>query len=158
MTDKSRTIPVQEFYSNLQLEYLSYKLRETLYEREIDEKIFHDICKGKRGKISKYSIKNCVPSIFTSPETLNKYINIFLNDFGTPKFQYTPKNKNRLSFYDKVYFFKEGVEIVFEGKFYNVLRNLPNSNEVEVLVDNSIKSMSYSKVSRDVRYILEKIH
>ena len=65
---KSRTIPIPEWFSNLQLEYLTYKLREEMYVRDGDTKKFGDIAKMKKEKILSVSLRQSLTSILTVPK------------------------------------------------------------------------------------------
>ena len=110
---KTRDISVQDLYTLLQLEFISYKVREKIYHRPYDKKKFNDICEKKKEKILGLSLKNSLPSIFGDDNKYKeKYINKFLNGFGLPKFQYSnDHNRKVYGKWDKVYWFADGVSV-----------------------------------------------
>ena len=79
---KSRDISVGDFYSLLQLEYISYKVREFLYERPEDKKKFKDISDKKKDNIESISFRRCIPSLFNNEAMKLRYIDKFINEWG----------------------------------------------------------------------------
>lgn len=149
---KSRDIPVNDLFYYLQLEWISYNIRSKIYERGIDIKRFTDICKMKKEKIDMFSLRNSVPSIFSKKERMEKYLNEFYsNENTTPKFQYTPKNKESLSKWDKNYFYKAGLFVYFNGELVQILTNDTLNNKVSFLASRrEFKTVSYTEVFRDL--------
>lgn len=113
---KSRVIPKNDFYTRLQLEYISYKMRLLLYEREEDKKKFQDICVKKREKIELIALKDCLPSIFTSPESQKKYLDLFFGQGkGIPNFCYRDDYQKRVKgYWDSYYYFRKGSLVQFK--------------------------------------------
>lgn len=147
---KSRTIPIPEWFSNLQLEYLTYKLREEMYVMDGDIKKFGDIAKKKKEKILSVSLRQSLTSIFDCPKKREKYIyEKFSNKTGMPNMQYTPKNIAPASYWDKYYFFHSGVEIYYKGNLYPILVNSPETETVEIKVGNKLLLVPYSEIKRD---------
>lgn len=109
---KDRDIPITDFYTNLQLEYLSYYMRGKVYKRPEDLKKFADICEKKREKIEGLSRKNCLPNIFNNELYRERYINLFIGEFGLPQFQYRDDYQRKVKgMWDKKYYFGEGVNV-----------------------------------------------
>lgn len=109
---KDRDIPIADFYTNLQLEYLSYHMRGKVYKRPEDLKKFADICGKKREKIEGLSRKNCLPNIFNNELYRERYINLFIGEFGLPQFQYRDDYQRKVKgMWDKKYYFGEGVNV-----------------------------------------------
>lgn len=109
---KDRNIPITDFYTNLQLEYLSYYMRGKVYKRPEDLKKFADICEKKREKIEGLSRKNCLPNIFNNELYRERYINLFIGEFGLPQFQYRDDYQRKVKgMWDRKYYFGEGVNV-----------------------------------------------
>lgn len=109
---RTRIIPICDFYTRLQLEYLSYRMRALTYQRAFDKKKFDDICTKKREKIVQIALENRLPSIFNSEEQRVKYLSKFLNDGGCPNFCYRDDYQARVKgYYDKFYYFAEGSSV-----------------------------------------------
>lgn len=113
---KSRDISVGDLYTNLQLEYISYKVRELIYIRVEDKKKFGDICGKKREKIEAISTKNCLPTIFNNINSQNKYLKSFFKEWNLPNFQYRDDYKKKVyGWWDPIYYFKDKVDIKFNN-------------------------------------------
>lgn len=125
---KDRDIPITDFYTNLQLEYLSYYMRGKVYKRPEDLKKFADICGKKREKIEGLSRKNCLPNIFNNQTYRERYLNLFIGEFGLPQFQYRDDYQRKVKgMWDKKYYFNEGT---------NVKVNVDGFIDVGVVIDN----------------------
>jgi len=147
---KSREIPIPEFFSVLQLEYLTYKLREAMYVLDSDVKKFGDIAKMKKEKIKNMALRQAMTSIFECEEKMNKYVcEKFANESGMPNMQYTPANKRPASYWDRYYFFQPGIEIYYKDQLYSVLVNHPESETVEIRDGKRILSIPYCEIKRD---------
>lgn len=147
---KSRTIPIPEWFSNLQLEYLTYRLREEMYTRQEDVKKFGDIAKMKKDKILSVSLRQSLVSIFDCQKKRDRYVSEkFANKSGMPNMQYTPKNIKPASYWDKYYFFQSGVEIYYQNKLYPILVNSPESESVEIKVGDKLMNVPYRNIKRD---------
>lgn len=140
---KTRTIPLSEYFSILQLEWLSYKFRELLYERDFDKQQFSRFCKQKREIIEGVARKNCLPCIFDSRSQAEKYIRVFLNENKTfPQFQYRDEHQvKHKGFWDKVYYYKTGCEFTY--LFSNEVCVLQNVN---VKLQEALVSVSQNNV------------
>lgn len=149
---KNRDIPLTDFYTNLQLEYLSYYMRGKIYKRQEDLKKFSDICEKKREKIEGLSRKNCLPSIFNNKTYRERYLNLFIGEFGLPQFQYRDDYQRKIKgMWDKKYYFNEGtnvkvnvdgvvdVGVVINNDYENgmvTVRLSMDKSEIELLYDN----------------------
>jgi hypothetical protein len=147
---KSREITISDFFSILQLEYLTYKLREAMYIYDNDVKKHGDIAKMKKEKIKSMALRQAMQSIFDSKEKMDKYVyEKFSNEFGMPNMQYTPKNKKPATYWDRFYFFQSGIEVYHKGKLYSILVNHPESETVEIRDGRDILPVPYSDIKRD---------
>lgn len=110
---KSRKIPLSEFYSILQLEYLSLYLRSKIFKEPFIQYNI-DSCIGKRKKIESISRKNNLPNIFSSKKILEKYVDQLVNDWGVPNFQYKNEAiKDKIHIWDCVNYFTKGTLVKF---------------------------------------------
>lgn len=140
---KDRDIPITDFYTNLQLEYLSYYMRSKIYKRPEDIKKFIDICVKKRRKIEGLSRKNCLPNIFNNELYKERYINLFIGEFGLPQFQYRDDYQRKVKgMWDRKYYFYEGT---------NVKVNIDGVIDVGVVLDND-----YEKGTVKIRLSMDK--
>ena len=136
---KSRSISLMDYYEILQLEFLSYYFRYMFYEREVDKDKYRDFCKKKRESIEKLSLRNCFGNIFTDEATKEKYLKKFLNEKGMPNFTYRDEHqKKHLGYWDKVYMFRSGSLVIFEGSDWEVDVNLCkfDSDDDSLLIKN----------------------
>lgn len=105
-TKKNRDITKEEHFKNLQLEYISYKFRELLYDEAYGGERFSSICKGKVDKIKSLGLRQCLTSIFDSKKIQEKYLNIFLNENKFPLFQYRDEYQSKVKgYWDRVYYY-----------------------------------------------------
>lgn len=147
---KSREISIPEFFSILQLEYLTYKLREAMYIYDGDVKKYGDIANMKKDKIKNMALRQAMMSIFDSKEKMDKYVyEKFANESGMPNMQYTPANQRPATYWDRYYFFQSGVEIYYQNNLYSILLNHPKSEMVEIINGKTILSVPYTEIRRD---------
>ncbi len=154
MAEKSRHIPISDYFSILQLEYISYKLREISYQKKYAEK-YKGYCRGKKEKIDSIATRNCIPSIFTSETMREKYMTQFFNEWGLPNFTYKDKaSETMMGRWDKYYYFAKGTSVKFKDQDDSVLTGVIQENNVEegiavvsYMGDNTIE-LEYSKISR----------
>ncbi len=112
---KSRNIPLTELYSNLQLEFIAYYVRSKVYCKDFSEN-YHSICLQKKAKIDNISMRNSLPSIFTSEKTKERYIKRFLGDSGFPNFTYRDEViREKMQKWDRYYYFSVGSSISFNA-------------------------------------------
>lgn len=152
LVTKSRNLSLTDFYSILQLEYISYFIRSKIYPQEYAQK-YVDYCVCKKEKIEKIGTKNDLPSIFNSTNIKEKYLDKFFSVYGLPNFEYRDDNSLRImGHWDTVYWFTEGtsVKIRVDGNMIltTVERNLVNSNSVVVIIEGEHKTFRYEYVSR----------
>jgi len=155
---KSREIPKQEFYSLVQLEYLSYKVRELTYERELDKVRFADICRMKKEKIDKYAERELMRSIFNDLDYRKKYLDLFFNEFGLPNFEYKDEQARKITgHWDKFHYFRAGQEVEINEIKLPIRWNKPDSLEIEVSAFGKVDTVSYSQCKRNLKEILFKL-
>lgn len=131
--EKSRIIPLKDYLKNLQLEYLSYSLRATSYERPEFVKMCKDICKKKKEKILSVSKRFGQETIFDSEEKFELFLEKeFNNPYGLPNIQYAPQNSRCVVFWDKACILKKGTVVRVKDRQFVVVENFPNINEVKL--------------------------
>lgn len=109
---RTRVIPMSDYYTRLQLEYLSYRMRALTYQRGFDKKKFEDICAGKRKKIEQIALENRLPSIFNSSDQQSRYLSKFLNPAGCPNFCYRDDYQRKVKgYWDRFYYFGVGSSV-----------------------------------------------
>lgn len=139
---KDRDISFSELYSNLQLEYISYKIREKIYVRAEDKKKFNDISAKKKSTIQQMSKRNRLPSIFNSEEQQEKYLNLFFNETGMPNFKYRDSYQLRVKGrWDKIYYFNRGTEVITPDKEIKAITSFDSDTE-NVLIDKEVFAMN----------------
>jgi hypothetical protein len=149
---KSRDLPITDFYSTLQREYISYFVRSKIYPTEYAKK-YENYCTLKRDKIEKIGLKNGLPSIFTLESIKNRYIDAFFNAFGLPNFEYRDDNSRKImGKWDRVYYFGEGTSIKIKTDKSTIIsivdRNLYNINKVIVYHEGATHQFGYDFISR----------
>lgn len=155
---KTRDIALCDLFSQLQLEYIDYKVKSLIYKAPYNEK-YVKICKVKKDKIDKISIKNRLTSIFDSPKKYEDVKSRFFNEWGLPNFQYRePKIREQMSLFDNLYYFAqkssvcikiEGEEVLGEVLFNNVKEEILTvripGQKSSVLVDYSRSRRIFSR-------------
>lgn len=126
---KSRNIPIQDYISILQLEYLSYLVRSRIYRSPFKEK-YEEFCKKKQETIKTITLKVGRASIFTDEHIRDKYIEEFFNEKGLPNLQYRDDyQKSVLSIHDKKSYFSPGTWVEYEGRQHFISRNMCYKDE-----------------------------
>lgn len=111
---RTRVIPISDFFTRLQLEYICYKFRSLIYQRVFDKKKFSDICIQKRCKIDQIALENCLPTIFSHTEQQKKYLQKFFGSCGLPNFAYRDDyQQNVKGFWDCYYYYIIGGSVRF---------------------------------------------
>lgn len=153
---KSREIPINDLFHNLQLEWISYYIRSQIYNRDFDIKKFDDICKMKKEKIDTFSLRNSISSIFTKDEKMQKFLDEFYpQETNKVNFEYTPKNQ-KLKLWDKFHFYKFGTIFEFEEKEIKIIKNDTYSDEVEFITEHrEHKRVPYKEVRRDITILFD---
>ena len=155
---KSRNLSEEDYFSIIQKEWLSYKVRQLIYEKPEDKQKFEKWLDGKKVKIDSYANRKWVKSIFTSVTVRERYLNEFFPEFGMPNFEYKNEEHRIVSGKrDKFHYFNRGLEVVINGKTLKVSWNLPEEEMIEVREDSKIKRYPYTRVSRNIKHQLSKI-
>ena len=111
---KDRIIPISDFFSRLQIEWICYRFRELIYQRPFDKKKFADICLKKKEKIDQIALENSLPSIFNNDGQRERYLKKFIGDGGFPNFCYRDEYQTKIKgFWDAFYYFIEGSSVRF---------------------------------------------
>ena len=149
MLEKSRDIWINDYFSNLQLEYLSYYARFITYDRPEHKKMFSDICKMKYEKIVKIAFRNNMSCIFTNVDYWNRYLEKWMGDgTGLPNFQYRDKKHKRKNFYwDAFHYFAVKSLVEYEDSFYPVVSNNVGSCILKIAKSPVYLDLPYSAVN-----------
>ena len=151
---RTRIIPIGDFYTNLQLEYLCYKFRFFIYQRAFDKKKFADICSKKKEKIDQIALENCLPSIFNNPDQQQRYLQKFLGPAGMPNFRYRDDYQSRVKgYWDAWYYFIGGSSVRFtkdnEIEIGRIQECIISEKKVYILSDgDGIVNRLFNEVTR----------
>jgi hypothetical protein len=111
---RTRIIPIGDFYTRLQLEYVCYKFRYLIYHRPFDKKKFAEICLKKKEKIDQIALENCLPSIFDNHSQQEKYLQKFFGKSGLPNFCYRDDYQIQVKgYWDVFYYFMIGASVKY---------------------------------------------
>lgn len=153
-TDKN--IGTQEkFLIDLQLEYLTQRLRALIYRDATYVKVASDIAGKKKMKIAQLGIKFNLPTIFDEITVENFVDKYFWNDKGLPNFQYKDAQQKRVQGnYDAWYILYRGTKVVYNGQEAEVLSNNPSKEEVELRINNENKlTVRYSDITLNKNFV-----
>ena len=150
---KTRIIPISDFYTRLQLEYISYKFRSLIYQRAFDKKKFNDICNHKKKKIDQISLENCLPSIFNNQDRQKKYLQKFFGDGGFPNFTYRDDYQSKVKgYWDQYHYFIEGASVKFfyegECEIGRIMDSNVKDKKVTVTFEDKTILLDFSEVTR----------
>jgi hypothetical protein len=150
---RTRIIPIGDFYTRLQLEYICYHFRELIYQRPFDKKKFADICAKKKEKIDQIALENCLPSIFNNVKQQERYLLKFFGARGLPAFCYRDDYQSQVKgFWDVVYYFTEGSSVRFinntEVEIGRVKECLIKERKVIIQANCQITTCSFDKATR----------
>jgi len=150
--EKSRNLPISEYYTILQQEFISYFIRSKIYPEPYADK-YRDYCVKKKDKIEKIGLKNSLPSVFSSVTIREKYLKRFFNKKGLPNFEYRDDESVRImGYWDRVYWFSKGTPIRIDlgGEPFSseVKLNVPKQELLKVVIDNLEVEFKYSEISR----------
>lgn len=115
----SRQIPVFDYFSLLQSEYICYMFRFKTYNRKEDKVKFRDIMNMKRKKIESMSLKNSLPNIFNGDKAYyQKYLNKFItSDFGIPNYLTRDEYKGKVyGHFDKIHWLSPNTQVKFKSQ------------------------------------------
>jgi hypothetical protein len=150
---KTRVIPISDFYTRLQLEWISYKCRALIYHRPFDKKKFMEICDKKKEKILQISLKNCLPSIFNNKEQQKKYTLRFFGQTGIPAFCYRDDYQIAIKgYWDLYYYFTVGASVRCcingEVEIGNILSNDIKAGTLVAKLDSGHIEITFHNCSR----------
>jgi len=136
--EKSRDISLSDFFTILQVEWLSYWTRAKIYKKDFADN-YAKICEGKRFKIESIAQRNNLPCIFTNSDYLKKYIDKFMPEYGLPNFQYKDQEiRDKMERWDKYYFFNKGCSVKFKygGSIYTGVVAINKRKECMLVVNS----------------------
>lgn len=160
MENKETTTEIREchekFLINLQLEYLTHKLRFLIYQEEAYARVALDIAMKKRRKIEDLSLRFGMKTIFDDQVDVRKFVEkYFWMETGMPRFQYKDTEQRRVQGnYDRWYILFRGTRVMYDGKEYEVLVNNPAKEEVTIkrLNSKSKKHLKYDEITLNSDY------
>lgn len=143
----SRKLSIAEYLKVLQLEYLSHKTREFVYEDPGFIKMNREIAEKKKEKIMNLSKKFHLLSIFDSKHHFEGFVNtVFFQEFGLPSLQYSidVEKAKAVAYWDKYFLLKPQVVIKYNNKEYSVIKNFPNKDVLEIQQEKEILALPYT--------------
>lgn len=158
--DGSRKISGKEYLKQLQLEYLSHKLREAIYKRPEFIKMSREIAEKKKDKILEISKKFQTPCLFDSETFFSEFCEReFFQQYGLPNFQYNsnPVKSKAVAYWDAFYLLAPGTEIVYKDQVYRVDGNDPDAKYIQVIVNGEFALLAYVEVKiKGLKALLDK--
>ena len=145
----------EQFLINLQLEYLTQRLRALIYQDETYIRVASDIAAKKRMKINQLGIKFNLTTIFNG-ENVEQFVDkYFWNPNGLPNFQYKDAQQKRVQGnYDAWYMLYRGTIVVYKGKDAEVLSNNPAKEKLEIRINNDRKlTVRYSDITLNKNFV-----
>jgi len=100
-------------------------MRYKIYSGKEYKDKYLSFCKKKKENIEKISRHNCSKNIFMDNKYLEKYLKNFFNEKGFPNFTYRDDyQRKHIGFWDKKYFFKEGLKVRYRDSEWVIKINL----------------------------------
>lgn len=133
-TCEDKRLRHRQFLTRLQLEYLTHKLRSSIYRNGTYASVAADIAKKKRLKIIELSVKFNVDSIFTPGYNVAEFVEKnFWGKKGLPAFQYKDEEQRRVQGnYDRWYILYRDTKVLYKGTIMEVVSNNPAKEEVKI--------------------------
>ena len=107
---KDRDIPIGDYITLMQYEYISYMVRTRLWSNPLDKDKFKDIAAKKKIKIEKITSKNSIPTIFSNEKIKDQMLDSFFTEWGLPKFKYRDDyqrhGKKGRNYWDRYYYYR----------------------------------------------------
>lgn len=151
--EKSRHLPILEFFEILQVEFIMADLRYKIYPRVKDKTYWAKVKDGKRATIEKLAERNQLPSIFTDEYMLRLLEKKVYRDTGYPLFTYrNAQHKMEQEFYDFANYYFAGsdvrVEIFDESKIGKIVSYMPFYTDAIVEIDGNSEKHNINKITR----------
>lgn len=139
----------RQFLTRLQLEYLTHKLRSSIYRNGTYASVAADIAKKKRLKIIELSVKFNVDSIFTPGYNVAEFVEKnFWGKKGLPAFQYKDDEQRRVQGnYDKWYILYRGTQVMYKDEVMEVVCNNPSTETLKLRGSKGEYSVKYIQIS-----------
>ena len=153
---EKKTLQRQQFLINLQLEYLTHKLRSIIYQDETYAKVSLEISEKKKQKIIELGEKFNLKTLFDSGYNSEEFIeNCFWNKKGLPNFQYKDnKQKKVQGNYDKWYLLYRGAAVSYKGLLFSVKENNPSKECVKIRNSKFEYTVNYNEINIINKYNL----
>lgn len=145
----------EQFLINLQLEYLTQRLRALIYQDDTYIRVASDIAAKKRTKIVQLGIKFNLMTIFSGIDVEQFVDKYFWNTFGLPNFQYKDAQQKRVQGnYDAWYLLYRGTIVRYNEATAEVLSNNPAKEELEIRINNDRKlTVRYSDITLNKNFV-----
>jgi hypothetical protein len=150
---KTRVIPISDFYTRLQLEFISYRFRSMIYQRPFDRKKFEDICSKKKEKIDQIALENCLPSVFNDKGQRERYLRKFFKIEGIPSFCYRDDYQMKVKgHWDIFYYFIVGSSVRYRDNGDVCIGRIKHCNtalkKIVIEADGCVYERTYDDVTR----------
>jgi len=137
---KTRDLPLYEFFVKLQEEYVIAELRRKIYSKAKDKIYYEKVMKFKKEKIDDIVLRNCLPSIFTSESTKQRYYSKIYNKSGLPNFIYKDDTERQVQY------------VLDVQNYYSV------NSDVKVDIGEDVEVGSISELNIDKQVVFVKIN
>src|SRR5690606_3308450 len=113
--EKSRNIPLYDFFEILQLEYIVAELRAKIYGKDKDRKYWKRVMSGKKETVQNIADKNNLRSMFEDESYKYMLESKIYNTEGFPNFIYRDEaHKQNQEYYDLLYYYYKDSDVRFE--------------------------------------------
>lgn len=156
--EKSRHLPIYEFFKILQLEAIIADLRSKIYPRTKDKDFWKKVYENKKNTVLDIASRNKVnnlplPSIFTDDEIMDEYKQEIFGDGGFPKFIYKDEEQEyKQGHFDFINYYARKSDVackyINEIKIGKVKYYQPNSKFVSVIINDQEYELSINDVTR----------
>lgn len=156
--EKSRHLPIYEFFRILQLEAIVADLRSKIYPKTKDKDFWKKVYENKKNTVLDIASRNKVnnlplPSIFTDDEILEEYKREVYGDGGFPKFIYkNEEQKYQQGYFDCINYYAKNADVACkyfnEIKIGNVKYYQNGSKNVSVIIDGKDFNLPITDVTR----------
>lgn len=137
-----------QFLVNLQLEYLTQRLRSLIYLEDTYAKVAADIAQRKKMKIAQLGAKFDVPTIFSGLDIEEFIDTYFWSKYGLPNLRYKDAQQRRVQGnYDRWYLLYRGTSVLYKGQIVEVTSNNPAKEEVEIRKNDSKFIVNYNDIT-----------
>lgn len=147
--DEVKDLTHRQFLVNLQLEYLTHKLRAMVYQEETYARVAADIAEKKKRKVVDLGGKFNIPTIFSHESTMEAFISqYFWQPYGLPNLQYKDEEQRRVQGnYDAWYLLFRNNKIKYHGVCAEVVSNNPSKGIVKIRTEKEVTVVNYIDIT-----------